>query len=126
MLFEHCLLQSFQVQFFAATTLHTKLMKYWNEVPENHYEYLKKRILEAIISYAMGPKIVLNRLCIAVSFCSHVYYLMKFKIFSCQLILSTPYRLTGQMPLKNWYPAFSHIIYPALNRKGSYGFYWKF
>ncbi|CAG9760659.1 unnamed protein product [Ceutorhynchus assimilis] len=59
--------RSFQVQFFAATTLHTKLMKYWDEVPENHYEYLKKNILEAIISYAMGPKIVLNRLCIALS-----------------------------------------------------------
>lgn len=44
-----------------------KLMKYWNEVPEDHYEPLKKRILEAIINYAMGPKIVLNRLCIAVS-----------------------------------------------------------
>ncbi|XP_060533437.1 importin-13 [Cylas formicarius] len=59
--------RSFQVQFFAATTLHTKLMKYWNEVPEDHYEPLKKRILEAIIGYAMGPKIVLNRLCIALS-----------------------------------------------------------
>lgn len=64
--------QNFQVQFFAATTLHTKLMKYWNEVPEDHYEFLKKRILEAIISYAMGPKIVLNRLCIAVSFVLNV------------------------------------------------------
>ncbi|XP_030761642.1 importin-13 [Sitophilus oryzae] len=59
--------RSFQVQFFAATTLHTKLMKYWNEVPEDHYESLKKRILDAIISYAMGQKIVLNRLCIAFS-----------------------------------------------------------
>lgn len=42
-------------------------MKYWNEVPADHYEALKKRILDVIISYAMGPKIVLNRLCIAVS-----------------------------------------------------------
>lgn len=47
-------------------------MKYWDEVPEDHYEFLKKKILEAIISYAMGPKIVLNRLCIAVSFGMHV------------------------------------------------------
>lgn len=44
-----------------------KLMKYWNEVPQDHYELLKKHILEAIVKYAMGPKIVLNRLCIAVS-----------------------------------------------------------
>lgn len=54
------------MQFFAATTLHTKILKYWNEVPADHYEILKKRILESIISFAMGPKIVLNRLCIAV------------------------------------------------------------
>jgi hypothetical protein len=56
-----------EVQFFAATTLHTKLMKHWNEVPEDHYEPLKKHILDAIINYAMGPKIVLNRLCITLS-----------------------------------------------------------
>lgn len=56
-----------EVQFFAATTLHTKLMKHWNEIPEDHYEILKKRILDYIISYANGPKIVLNRLCIALS-----------------------------------------------------------
>lgn len=54
------------MQFFAATTLHTKVLKYWNEIPVDHYEWLKKRILEAIVSYAMGPKIVLNRLCITV------------------------------------------------------------
>nr|CAH7738201.1 unnamed protein product [Callosobruchus chinensis] len=60
-------LKSSEVQFFAATTLHTKLMKHWNEVPEDHYEVLKKRILESIINYAMGPKLVLNRLCIALS-----------------------------------------------------------
>lgn len=56
-----------EVQFFAATTLHTKILKFWNEVPVDHYEILKKRILESIISFAMGPKIVLNRLCIALS-----------------------------------------------------------
>lgn len=61
-------LQSSEVQFFAATTLHMKLLKFWNEVPEDHYELLKNRILEAIIAYAMGPKLVLNRLCITVSF----------------------------------------------------------
>lgn len=60
-------LQSSEVQFFAATTLHTKLLKHWNEVPNDHYEQLKKKILESIINYAMGPKIVLNRLCITVS-----------------------------------------------------------
>ncbi|KAL3269998.1 hypothetical protein HHI36_009055 [Cryptolaemus montrouzieri] len=59
--------KSSEVQFFAATTLHTKLVKYWNEVPEDHYELLKKKILDAIVNYATGPKIVLNRLCITLS-----------------------------------------------------------
>lgn len=59
--------RSSEVQFFAATTLHTKLLKYWNEVPVDHYDMLKKRILEAIVNFAMGPKIVLNRLCITLS-----------------------------------------------------------
>ncbi|KAF2883130.1 hypothetical protein ILUMI_23047 [Ignelater luminosus] len=59
--------RSSEVQFFAATTLHTKLLKHWNEVPDDHYELLKKRILEAIVTYAMGPKLVLNRLCITLS-----------------------------------------------------------
>ncbi|KAH1009274.1 importin-13 [Dendroctonus ponderosae] len=59
--------RNFQVQFYGATTLHAKLMKYWHEVPESHYESLKKRLFEAIISYAMGPKIILNRLCITLS-----------------------------------------------------------
>ncbi|CAH0554758.1 unnamed protein product [Brassicogethes aeneus] len=58
---------SSEVQFFAATTLHTKLMKHWSEVPKDYYDFLRKKILDAIISYAMGPKIVLNRLCIALS-----------------------------------------------------------
>ncbi|XP_046679331.1 importin-13 [Homalodisca vitripennis] len=64
------LLQPFkpsEVQFFAATTLHMKVMKSWSEVPVEQYDDLKKRLLQAIINYASGPKIVLNRLCIALS-----------------------------------------------------------
>lgn len=53
-------------------------MKHWNEIPEDHYELLKKRILDSIINYAMGPKIILNRLCITVrnsfdAFCNISY-----------------------------------------------------
>jgi hypothetical protein len=55
------------VQFFAATTLHMKVMKNWSEVPVEQYDDLKKRLLQVIINYSSGPKIVLNRLCIAVS-----------------------------------------------------------
>ncbi|KAJ9589083.1 hypothetical protein L9F63_017628 [Diploptera punctata] len=59
--------KSAEVQFFAATTLHTKLVKSWDQVPPDQYQTLKKQILEAIASYSLGPKIVLNRLCIALS-----------------------------------------------------------
>lgn len=63
----HFYFQSAEVQFFAATTLHTKLVKSWHQVPPEQYASLKKQLLEAIASYCVGPKIVLNRLCIAVS-----------------------------------------------------------
>lgn len=56
-----------EVQFFGATTLHTKLMKYWHEVPEELQNDLKTKLLQAIVTYATGPKLVLNRLCISLS-----------------------------------------------------------
>uniref|UniRef100_A0A0A9XGA6 Importin-13 n=3 Tax=Lygus hesperus TaxID=30085 RepID=A0A0A9XGA6_LYGHE len=59
--------RSCEAQFFAATTLHTKLMKNWTEVPEDQYDNLKQKILETIVLYSSGPKIVLNRLCIALA-----------------------------------------------------------
>ena len=59
--------KSQEVQFFGAITLHSKLMKSWHEVPPDNYEELKQKILESIIHFAAGPKLVLNRLCISVS-----------------------------------------------------------
>lgn len=59
-------LQSQEVQFFGAITLHSKLMKFWHEVPPESRDELKQKILETIIQFAGGPKLVLNRLCIAV------------------------------------------------------------
>lgn len=59
-------LQSSEIQFFGATTLHTKLMKYWHEVPEENREELKQKLFQTIITYGNGPKIILNRLCISV------------------------------------------------------------
>ena len=55
------------MQFFGAVTHHTKLLKNWNEVPKESYEELKQKLLEKIVTFANGPRIVLNRLCIAVS-----------------------------------------------------------
>ena len=42
-------------------------MKFWHEVPPENRDELKQKILEKIIQFAGGPKLVLNRLCIAVS-----------------------------------------------------------
>ncbi|EDX12495.1 GD20201 [Drosophila simulans] len=57
--------KSQEVQFFGAITLHSKLMKHWHEVPPENREELKQKILESIVRFAGGPKIVLNRLCIS-------------------------------------------------------------
>lgn len=59
--------RSKEVQFFAATTLHMKIMKNWNQVPSEEYGNLKGRLLETIVQYSTGPELILNRLCIALS-----------------------------------------------------------
>lgn len=41
-------------------------MKYWHEVPPENREELKQKILETIVQFAGGPKLVLNRLCLSV------------------------------------------------------------
>ncbi|XP_041976423.1 importin-13 [Aricia agestis] len=56
-----------EIQFYAATTLHTKILRCWNEVPEESYEELKQKLLQAVIGYAKGPIIVTNRLCISLA-----------------------------------------------------------
>ncbi|VVC90179.1 unnamed protein product [Leptidea sinapis] len=54
-----------EIQFFAATTLHTKILRCWYELPPESYDELKNKILQAIITFMHGPKIVSNRLCIS-------------------------------------------------------------
>ncbi|XP_026729425.1 importin-13 [Trichoplusia ni] len=56
-----------EVQFYAATTLHTKILRCWNEVPPESYDELKDKILQAVFTYSKGPKIVTNRLCISLA-----------------------------------------------------------
>ncbi|KAH9641376.1 hypothetical protein HF086_012663 [Spodoptera exigua] len=56
-----------EIQFYAATTLHTKILRCWNEVPPESYEELKNKLLEAVFTYSKGPKIVTNRLCISLA-----------------------------------------------------------
>lgn len=65
--FFFCGIKSSEIQFFGATTLHTKLIKHWKEVPAENRDELRQKLFQSITTYANGPKIVLNRLCISVS-----------------------------------------------------------
>lgn len=55
-----------EVQFFGAITLHSKLTKHWAEVPKEAHNEFKQKLLESIVLFGNGPKIVLCRLCISV------------------------------------------------------------
>lgn len=67
--------KSVEVQFFGAVTLHQKLAKNWQEVPQSMHNELKEKILQKIIEFGGdGTKLVLNRLCMSVSYLS-VYFI---------------------------------------------------
>lgn len=60
--------KSVEVQFFGAVTLHQKLSKNWQEVPQSMHNELKEKILQKIVEFGgAGTKLVLNRLCMSVS-----------------------------------------------------------
>ncbi|KAG1700926.1 Importin-13 [Nymphon striatum] len=59
--------KAIEVQFFGASTLHMKISRFWRQLPPEHYEPLKQKLLEWIINYTSGPKLIINRLCIAIS-----------------------------------------------------------
>lgn len=60
--------KSVEVQFFGAVTLHQKLSKNWQEVPQSMHNELKEKLLQKIIEFGGdGTKLVLNRLCMSVS-----------------------------------------------------------
>ena len=55
-----------EVQFFGASCLAVKVSRCWAELPVEQYPGLRTRLLELLTSY-QGPKIVLTRICVAVS-----------------------------------------------------------
>jgi hypothetical protein len=60
-----------EVQFFGAVTLHNKLSKNWQEVPESMHNELKEKLMQKIVEFgSAGTKLVLNRLsmCVSVTF----------------------------------------------------------
>lgn len=54
--------KSWEVQFFAASTLHAKISKQWEEVPKSEYPILQERLLNSI-KQVNTPKFVLTKLC---------------------------------------------------------------
>ncbi|XP_050081937.1 importin-13 [Anopheles aquasalis] len=57
--------KSSEVQFFGSITLNSKLRNDWAELPKESHHELKQKLLETIVVFGNGPKIVLNRLCIS-------------------------------------------------------------
>ncbi|XP_059166946.1 importin-13-like [Physella acuta] len=56
-----------EVQYYGASCLHVKIVRFWHEVPSEQYESLKSKLLETIVQFALGPKIILTRLCVGLS-----------------------------------------------------------
>lgn len=56
-----------EVQYFGATTLHTKISRYWYQLPQREYESLRNRLLQAMVDYALGPRLVLTKILVALA-----------------------------------------------------------
>lgn len=56
-----------EVQYFGATTLHTKLSRHWHQLLPHEYEDLRVRLLQAVVNYARGPKLVLTKVLVAMA-----------------------------------------------------------
>ncbi|XP_064476842.1 importin-13-like [Ornithodoros turicata] len=62
-----------EVQYFGANTLHFKISRHWNEIPEDQYGALRTKLLETMLQYSKGPKFILTKIIVAVaSFAIHV------------------------------------------------------
>ena len=55
-----------EVQFFGASCLAVKVSRCWSELPADQYDGLRKKLLDTMTGY-QGPKIVLTRICVAMS-----------------------------------------------------------
>ncbi|KAG7227279.1 hypothetical protein INR49_000283 [Caranx melampygus] len=56
-----------EVQFFGASTLHTKISRHWSDLPAEQHESLRMQLLSHILHFSSGPKMVLTRLCVALA-----------------------------------------------------------
>ncbi|KAL4656030.1 importin-13-like [Arapaima gigas] len=56
-----------EIQYFGASALHTKISRYWGDIPAEQYESLKAQLFTQIAHFASGSKMVLTRLCVALA-----------------------------------------------------------
>ncbi|XP_078575480.1 importin-13-like isoform X4 [Branchiostoma floridae x Branchiostoma japonicum] len=56
-----------EVQFFGANALYVKISHHWTELPADHYANLRTQLFQQILAFAGGPRMVLTRLCVALS-----------------------------------------------------------
>ncbi|KAL7386326.1 hypothetical protein ABVT39_006759 [Epinephelus coioides] len=56
-----------EVQFYGASTLHTKISRHWSDLPTDQHESLRMQLLSHILHFSSGPKMVLTRLCVALA-----------------------------------------------------------
>lgn len=56
-----------EIQYFGANALHTKISRYWSDIPSDQYESLKTQLFSQIACFSSGSKMVLTRLCVALA-----------------------------------------------------------
>ena len=56
-----------EVQFFGASTLHTKISQHWADLPAQQHDGLRTQLLSHVLLFSSGPKMVLTRLCVALA-----------------------------------------------------------
>ena len=60
-------LQLPEVQFFGASTLHTKISRHWAELGAEQHPGLRCQLLALLLRCSSGPRMVLTRLCVALA-----------------------------------------------------------
>lgn len=56
-----------EVQFFGASTLHLKISSHWRDLGSELRETLRSQLVSHVCHFALGPKMVLTRLCVALA-----------------------------------------------------------
>ncbi|KPP75383.1 importin-13-like, partial [Scleropages formosus] len=56
-----------EIQYFGASALHTKISRYWGDIPAEQYDSLKTQLFSQIACFASGSRMVLTRLCVALA-----------------------------------------------------------